>query len=732
MLFLRQSTASQEVLLGPFVDDTDGKTAETGLTIANTDIKLWVEGATSEASKNSGGATHIASGRYYAVLDATDTATLGKLEINVHVSGALPVRREFMVLTAMVYDSLVLGTDTLQSDVTQFGGTNGTFSGGRAEVNTTHLAGTSQTGRDIGASVLLSPGTGTGQVNLSSGKVPATLAAADVSGNLPTNVIQISGDGTAADNAEAFFDGTGYAGTNNVIPTVTTVGTVNALANNSVTAAALASDAVTEIQNGLSTLDAAGIRTAVGLASANLDTQLGDLPTAAENATAVWGAGTRLLTAGTNIVLAKGTGVTGFNDLDAAGVRTAIGIASANLDSQLGDIPTAAENADAVWDEAIGDHDDAGSTGEALAAAGSAGDPWTTALPGAYSAGQAGFIVGTNLDSTVSSRASQASVDTIDGIVDDILVDTGTTLPAAIAALPTASVINAQCDQALADYGGLTRAEATADKEEILEAFDGIPSAVWANGVRTLTSGGGAGGEVVFIYIDRPVPLQAITAGQELTFAFFANKAATGEGGSAIETPTNITSAVFKLYVKNTLNAAVITCAPIATGHYQGSVTLPGDIVATDNLYIAVTGTVEGVAVGATVWFGVVPSQSTTINIAQGEDESESPNITAYVGETSKTRTVSCTYSDGSLMDLTGWGAKRLTIERPMVKDDVQVVENAGITIGGPSNSQFTFQPNATTLAEEDDFEWSLREASTETHIISGTLKVQYKPIKDA
>jgi hypothetical protein len=31
----------------------------------------------------------------------------------------------------------------------------------------------------------------------------------------------LSGDATAADNAESFFDGTGYAGTNNVIPTVT-------------------------------------------------------------------------------------------------------------------------------------------------------------------------------------------------------------------------------------------------------------------------------------------------------------------------------------------------------------------------------------------------------------------------------------------------------------------------------------------------------------------------------
>lgn len=43
-----------------------------------------------------------------------------------------------------------------------------------------------------------------------------------VAGTPDVNVIQLSGDATAADNAEAFFDGTGYAGTNNVIPQVTT------------------------------------------------------------------------------------------------------------------------------------------------------------------------------------------------------------------------------------------------------------------------------------------------------------------------------------------------------------------------------------------------------------------------------------------------------------------------------------------------------------------------------
>lgn len=64
---------------------------------------------------------------------------------------------------------------------------------------------------------------------------------------------RLSGDATAADNAEAFFDGTGYAGTNNVIPTVSAVTLVNGLAANTVTASALAADAVAEIQSGLAT-----------------------------------------------------------------------------------------------------------------------------------------------------------------------------------------------------------------------------------------------------------------------------------------------------------------------------------------------------------------------------------------------------------------------------------------------------------------------------------------------
>lgn len=97
----------------------------------------------------------------------------------------------------------------------------------------------------------------------------AAAAVSTATAHLGVNVVQLSADATAADNAEAFFDGTGYAGTGNVIPSVTTVtGNVNgsvgsvtgavgsvgadgitasSIAANAIGASELAADAATEI-----------------------------------------------------------------------------------------------------------------------------------------------------------------------------------------------------------------------------------------------------------------------------------------------------------------------------------------------------------------------------------------------------------------------------------------------------------------------------------------------------
>jgi hypothetical protein len=57
-----------------------------------------------------------------------------------------------------------------------------------------------------------------------------------------------------------------------------------------------------------------------------------------------------------------------------------------------------------VWDVSTSGHTGTGSFGAAVVAAGSAGDPWATLLPGGYGAGTAGFIVGTNLNALITSR----------------------------------------------------------------------------------------------------------------------------------------------------------------------------------------------------------------------------------------------------------------------------------------------------------------------------------------
>lgn len=104
MRLLRHATASQEALIGPFIDTAGAPV--TSLTIANTDIELYKAGATTHVDKNSGGATHSSKGMYSVVFDATDTDTIGSGEAYVQVSGALPCKLFFCVLDETVYDVL--------------------------------------------------------------------------------------------------------------------------------------------------------------------------------------------------------------------------------------------------------------------------------------------------------------------------------------------------------------------------------------------------------------------------------------------------------------------------------------------------------------------------------------------------------------------------------------------------------------------------------------------------
>jgi len=248
------------------------------------------------------------------------------------------------------------------------------------------------------------------------------------------NVTQISGDSTAADNCELMFDGTGYAGGTTKLDV-----NVATISNNAITAASINADAITNAKIADNAIAAENIAadaiTAAKIANGAIDAATFAADVDAEIATMVWNAATASYGgAGTYGQAVEDTladtnelqtnqgnwlTATGFSTHSAADVADAVWdevlhtaheeAGSASVLLQGATAPSAADVADAVWNETLADHLGAGSTGNALNAAGSAGDPWATALPGAYGAGTAGLLLGT---------AIPAAIDAIDNYVD--------------------------------------------------------------------------------------------------------------------------------------------------------------------------------------------------------------------------------------------------------------------------------------------------------------------------
>jgi len=277
---------------------------------------------------------------------------------------------------------------------------------------------------DLAAEVLLSSGTGTGQISLSSGAV--LLQPTQTGVTIPTvttltghtaqtgdafALIGTAGAGLTAlgDTRVANLDATvssrlAPSGTLATVTTTTTATTCTSLTNlpaittnwltatgiaaDAITAAKVAADVTTEIQDGLAT------------------------PTN--------------ITAGTITTVTGAVGsVTGNVGGSVASVTGAVGSVTGNVGGSVASVTGAVGSvtgltsltiADQVWDENLSGHAGVGSTGAALAAAGGSGDPWATTLPGAYGAGTAGKIVGDNLN---------APIGTVDTVVDGIVTTLG-------------------------------------------------------------------------------------------------------------------------------------------------------------------------------------------------------------------------------------------------------------------------------------------------------------------
>ena len=140
MILLKQSTAA-DVVVGPFVDDTDGKTPDTALTLAQADCQISKNGGAMAQKNDATSATHLGGGHYKVPLNATDTGTLGRLRLYINKSGALPAWIDVMVMPSGVWDSL-FGASVLPVNLTQIGGSAVSTSTAQLGVNVVQAAGT--------------------------------------------------------------------------------------------------------------------------------------------------------------------------------------------------------------------------------------------------------------------------------------------------------------------------------------------------------------------------------------------------------------------------------------------------------------------------------------------------------------------------------------------------------------------------------------------------------------
>jgi hypothetical protein len=196
---LREDTATQ-VAIGPFLDGTDGVTAETALTVTDWDCDLIKHANSSmtntaltiTASGGSNDAAHVTSGMYSLELTATDTNTAGRLVLicdHATPTTFMAVRHEWEVKATTQWD-LEHGATTFPFPTAAAGA-----SGGLATLDAN---------LNVQADIEAIDDDTTSAANLE--------AYTDGTTPIPANAIQFSADATAADNAELFFDGTGYAG----------------------------------------------------------------------------------------------------------------------------------------------------------------------------------------------------------------------------------------------------------------------------------------------------------------------------------------------------------------------------------------------------------------------------------------------------------------------------------------------------------------------------------------
>ena len=268
MMWAKQSTAAT-VIIGPVLDSTGAEYASAVIG----DLSISKNGGTLTALASAATLTLIANGQYTLVMTTGNVDTLGRAQITCNKSTYQMPSIELMVLPSTVFDALV--TNAVNA--------TGGLVGATAAITT--MAGVIATSTNITAitgNLSGSVGSVTGAVGSVTGAVGSVTAAVTV-GTINANVVNASA--LAADAVAEIADGiwdevtSGHtsAGTyggrivratnSNVEVQITAsnhvaanvhgfqagVITAGDFAANSITASALAADAVAEIQSGLAT-----------------------------------------------------------------------------------------------------------------------------------------------------------------------------------------------------------------------------------------------------------------------------------------------------------------------------------------------------------------------------------------------------------------------------------------------------------------------------------------------
>jgi hypothetical protein len=396
-MFIKQSTAV-EIKMGPFLDETDGKTQETGLSMTQADVRLAKNGGDWAQKTEATTMVHEEVGWYRCLLDATDTGTVGPLIVAIHEAGALPVWREFLVLPANVYDSFVAGSDALQVHANEM----------TAGLITAAVIATGAIDADsIAADAITAAKVADGTIDAATFAAGAINAAA-----IATGAIDADSIAAAAITAAKFGAGAIDAA---------------AIANGAIDAATFAAGAIDAAAIANGAIDAATF------AAGAVDAAALAADAVAEIADGVWDE---------DIVAAHGTADTAgraIRTLDTIGDRTN----NANLNALLGvadtvgaDVPSQAT--DEVWDELKSAHTVADSFGDYLddeitsrAAPGAEMDLVAGAVDAAAIATDAidgDAIAASAVTEIQTGLALSTQVDAVEGDLDDIQ----TRLPAAL------------------------------------------------------------------------------------------------------------------------------------------------------------------------------------------------------------------------------------------------------------------------------------------------------------